>query len=117
MPAHTPAAAAPRTPGQERQTEPTISPEVAKFWHNRFSKAKGAIACPKCKESAVDKDHTPTCGTLSLTPSSNTPLMVMCSVCKKATRSVKAVKIAITTAEAILQKASLPAASVTSAAM
>ena len=43
--------------------------------------------------------------------------MVMCNLCKKATRSVKVVKIAITTAEAKLQSASLPTASVTPAAM
>ena len=43
--------------------------------------------------------------------------MVMCNVCKKATRSVKVVKIAITTAEATLQSASPPTASVTPASM
>ena len=117
MPAHARAAAAPGTAGQGRQTEPTISPEEAKIWLDRFSKAKGAIACPKCIESAVDKDHTPTCGTLSLTPSSNMPLMVMCNACKKATRSVKLVKIAITTAEAKWQNTSPPTVSVTPSAM
>ena len=117
MPAHTRASAAPGTPGKRSQTGPTISPEEAKIWHDRFSKAKGAIACPKCIESTVDKDYIPTCDTLSLTPSSNIPLMVKCNVCKKATRSVKFVKIAITAAEAELQSASLPTHSVTSAAM
>ena len=43
--------------------------------------------------------------------------MVMRNVCKKTTRSVKVVKIAITTAEAKLQSASPPTASVTPAAM
>ena len=43
--------------------------------------------------------------------------MVMYNVCKMATRSVKVVKIAITTAEAKLQIASLPTPSVTPAAM
>ena len=80
-----------------------------------FRRQKGAIACLRCIESAVDKDHTLTCGTPSLTPSSNMPLMVICNVCKKATRSVKLVKSAITTAEAKLQSASLPTASVTPA--
>ena len=41
----------------------------------------------------------------------------MCNVYKKDTRSVKVVKIAITTAEAKLQSTSLPTASVTPAAM
>ena len=59
---HTRATAAPRTTGRGNQTEPTISPEEAKIWHERFSKEKGAIACPKCIESAVEKDHTPTSG-------------------------------------------------------
>ena len=99
------------------QTGTTISPEEAKIWHDRFSKAKGAIACPKCIESAVNEDHTATCGTLSVTPSPNMPLMVMCNVCKKATRSAKPVNIAITAAEAKLQSASLPTPSVTPAAM
>ena len=44
------------------------------------------------------------------------PLMVLCNVCKKATRSVKLVKIAITTAEAKQQNTSPPTASVTPSA-
>ena len=55
MLAHTPAAAAPGTPGQGSQTEPTISLEEARIWHDRFSKAKRAIACPKCLESDVQR--------------------------------------------------------------
>ena len=99
MTAATRGAAVPGASGHGTQTEPQISLQEAKIWHERFSKVKSTIACPKCIEAAVDKDHTPTCGTLTLTPSSNTPLMVTCTVCKKATRSVKSVKIAITTAE------------------
>ena len=118
MPAHERAAAAPGTAGQGSQTEPIISPEEAQIWHDRFSKAKGVIACPECIQSAVDQDHpNPRCGTLSLTPGSNIPLMVMCNICKKATQSVKVVKIAITTAEAELKSASPPTPSVTPAAM
>ena len=71
MPAHTRAAAAPGTPGQGSQIEPTISPEEATFWHNRCSKAKGAIACLKCIVSAVDKDHIPTCGPNASVPGGN----------------------------------------------
>ena len=40
-------------------------------------------------------------------PSFNVPLMVTCNACKKATRAVKVVKMAITAAEAKLQSAPL----------
>ena len=88
-----------------------------KIWHDRFSKANGAMACPKCIKAAVDKDHILTCGAHSVTPCSNMPLMVTCNPCKKATRSVKLVKIPITTAEAKWQNTSLPTPSDTLAAM